>query len=453
MINKVKKKLNFLDKKIAKKILILSLPIIFGNLLQLAYQLTDLFWIGRLGTDEIAGLSASMPILFMFISLGIGMSIGGLILISQEFGKKTKEKINYISSQMLFIMTSLGILISSIGYYLTPFIVNLNSSTAIVKQLAIEYTQISFLGMTFVYLVLYFKDLNSGIQEMFLPLKIVLLSVILNLIIDPLFIIYFNLGIKGAAYATILTQSIAALIGIIILLSKKYKIQVNIRDVKPNFNFIKKIFKIGTPTTIEVIAIALAELILFAIVSNFSTTIIAAFGISIQIFNIVLFVSLGILIATSVLVGESTGLKQKEKSVTIGNTSITFGVIVNIIIAIIVLIFAESIINIFSDNTSVIETGATLIRILAFTFPLFGIQKTLVGLFQGSGNPQYATNIAIISLWLVQIPLAYILSNHTWLEETGIWIAMVFSSFVGGIISFIVFKKEKWNRKSLVDNN
>jgi len=453
VITKIKQKLNILDKKIVKNLTQIAIPIIIGNLLQLAYQMTDLFWIGKLGIDEIAAISTSLPIIFIFISLGMGISIAGLILISQENGKQNQPQINIISGQMITIMSFLGILISILGYYLTPTLINLNSSTQIVTNLAIQYTQISFIGMIFMYLMLCFKDLMSGIQEMILPLKITLFTVLLNLIIDPILINHYNLGIQGAAYATIFTQSLACLIALIIIKNKKTKIQPELKNLKPNNQLIKTIFKMGIPACIEMSAISLAELALIMIISSFPTVIIAAFGIGIQTFNIILYISIGSLIATSVLIGEAIGQNQKTKAKEISKTSLIFTTLINITIAIIVFIIAKQIIGTFTPDPEVIKAGTIFLRIISLTFPFFGIEKTLTGVFQGSGNPQYAMIIVIISLWIIQIPLVYTLSNYTELKELGIWIAMVIAGISAAGLSYYLFKKEKWLNKNLINHN
>lgn len=444
--------MKFLKKDLIKTILKIAIPIIIGNLLQIAYQMTDLFWVGKVGTDQIAAIAISGPVLFLFMSIGIGISISGLILVAQKFGAKNQTKINELSGQMMTIMLSLGTLFSILGYFLTPYFIRFNSATDTVTNLAIQYTQISFLGTIALYGIFCYKDLLSGIQEMILPLKIVTLTVIINFFLDPLLIIYFDLGIKGAAYATIFNQFLSFGIGLYILLKGKYGIKIDIHHLIPNKKMIKNVLKLSIPSSIELSAISLAHFFLMGIIALYSTHIIAGFGIALQIFSIVIFISIGILVATSTLVGEQIGAKNIQKAKDIALTSLTFGTIISIIITILSMIFAKQLISIFTSDQFVIIEGAKILKIISLTFTLFAIQKILTGVFQGSGNPQIPSAIAVLALWVIELPLAYILSQYTPLAQTGIWIAIVSGGFLAATISIIAYFKFPWHSKSIVNH-
>jgi putative MATE family efflux protein len=445
--------MKFLDKDIIKQILFIAIPIIIGNLLQIAYQMTDLFWLGKVGTNQIAAIALSIPILFVFFSVGIGVSIAGLILVAIANGKKQKNKINHISGQIMLVITTLGIFAAIIGIFLSPYLLNLTSASQIVKDLAIQYTQISFIGMIFLYGMSGFKDLMAGVQQLILPLKIILFTVILNLILDPILIIYFNLGIKGAAISTITTQALAFLIALTILVRGNHTIKIIPKELKPDFKYIKKIFKLAIPSTIELSAISLSELVLIILVSKYSVATIAAFGIGTQIFNIIIFISIGFLVATSTLVGHAIGENKLKKAKQIGITSTIFSIIINLIITIIVFLFTKQILQFFTTDNLVIASGITLLQILAITFVFFGIEKTLTGVFQGSGNPHIPSFIVILALWIVQIPLAYYLSNYTNLQELGIWWAIVVAGMLAAVLSVITFYKFSWQTKSMIQEH
>jgi putative MATE family efflux protein len=442
--------MKFLQKDIIKQILFISIPIILGNILQIAYQMTDLYWLGKVGTNEIAAIAISMPILFLFFSIGIGVSIAGLILVAQKYGKKDQEKINFITGQMMTVMVALGAIMATIGYHLTPTLLNMSSAPQLVTNLAIQYTQISFIGMIFLFGMSAFRDIMSGIQQMILPLKITLFTVILNLIIDPILIIYFELGIKGAAYSTITSQGLAFLIGIYILHKGKNGVKVTLNQLKPDFKYIKKIFKLAIPSTIELSAISISEVVLISFVSIYSTATIAAYGIGIQIFNIVIFVSIGLLVATSALIGQAIGQNKLKKAKLIGINATLFGISINLIITLCVFLFTKQILEFFTNDPLVVISGITLLQIIAFTFVLFGIEKTLTGVFQGSGNPHIPSYIVIFAIWIIQIPLAYYLSKYTYLAETGIWYSIVIGGIIAASISIYLFFNFSWQTKSMI---
>jgi len=228
------KKNNLIEGSILKSLLILSIPIIFSNILQTAYQLTDTFWVGRLGTEAIAAVTISFPIIFLIISLGGGLAMAGTIFVAQFKGKNDKKAVNHITSQTLLMVVFISIVLATIGYILSPFFISLMGVEKSVFSGAVSYMKISFIGMIFMFTYMVFQSLMRGVGDVKTPMYIVLGTVLLNLILDPLFIFGYGFipayGVTGAAIATIGTQGLAAIIGIFLLLKGKHQIQVHLND-------------------------------------------------------------------------------------------------------------------------------------------------------------------------------------------------------------------------------
>ena len=271
--------------------------------------------------------------------------------------------------------------------------------------------------------------------------------------LDPILIIYFELGIKGAAYSTITLQALALLMGIHILRKGNNGIKITLKELKPDFKYIKKIFKLAIPSIIELSAISISEVALISLVSVYSAATIAAYGIGIQIFNIIIFISIGLLVATSALVGQAIGECKPKKARLIGINATIFGILINLIVTILIFLFTKQILEFFTTDILVVTAGITFLQIIAFTFILFGIEKTITGAFHGSGNPHIPSIIVVFSLWIIQIPVAYFLSRHTTLAESGIWWAIVVAGVMASTISIYMFNKYPWTEKSMIKEN
>ena len=450
----MKEKNNLTEGSILKSLAALSVPIIFANILQTAYQLTDTFWVGRLGTVAVAAVSISFPIIFLIISLGGGIAMAGTIFVAQYKGKKDKKAIDHITSQTLLMSVIISIILSAIGYFLSPFLLHLMGAEPDVFSSAVSYMKISFIGVIFMFTFMVFQSLARGVGDVKTPMYIVLGTVLLNLILDPLFIFGYGFipasGVAGAAIATIGTQGLAAIIGIILLLTGKHQIRLNLDDLKPDLHLIKKMLKIGFPASIEHSTRALGMAVMTFLVAAFGTLTLAAYGIGSRILSFVIIPALGLSMATSTLVGQNIGAGKIKRAEKIAKLSAFTAFIILTIIGIIIFLFAKQISAIFIPGESAaIQASALFIKIMALTFGFIGIQMALNGTFRGSGNTVISMILSIISLWLLRFPAAYLFSRYTHFAEVGIWIAFPIANIIAAILAIIWFYKGTWKQKQL----
>lgn len=444
--------------RITQSLLKLSIPIVFANVLQSAYQLTDTFWVGRLGAEEVAAVSICFPIIFVMLSLGMGFSIAGTVLVSQYSGFNDQKMIDHLASQTLSVMTIVSIILSVIGYYMSPQIVAIMGVSGVVANHAIEYLQISFIGMFFMYAYITFQNLLRGVGNVKTPFLIVLLTVILNFILDPIFIMGYGqipaYGVKGAAYATIATQGISAILGIILLLGGKHGVRLLPKSLIPDISQIKRIIRLGVPASAEQSSRGLSMMFMTFLVAGFGTHAMAVFGIGIRILSFVIIPALGFAQATSTLVGQSIGAGNTEKAKDITTKSLWMMMGSLTVAGIILFAFSAPAIRIFvPDSPDVISAGSDFVRIIALTFGFIGIQQVVGGAFRGGGNTTLAMLLAIVSLWVFRFPIAYLLSMHTSLKLDGIWWSFTISNIIAGVVALIIFARGNWIKKLVSDED
>ena len=441
----------YFDLSIFKSLISLSIPIIFSNIMQTVYQLIDTFWVGKLGKNAVATISISYPILFLLLSTGIGIAIAGTILVAQYCGKKDLKMVNYVSEQTLFAVFIIAIIIAIAGYIFSPEFITFMGADKNIFNEAVSYLRLSFIGSIFIYIFLVFQSLLQGVKIVRPPAMIVFLTVILNLILDPLFIFGFKMGVNGAAISTILTQFIAAIIGLNFLFSGKFIIKISYKKFLPDFKLIKNMIKLGFPTSIEYITRAFVMALITAIVANFGTVALAAYGIGIRLFTFVVIIGVGIANATSTLVGHSFGKKNIFEAQKIAISSIFLSIIVFFSIAVIFFIFANNIASIFiSKDIKVLKLTAKFVRIISLGFVFLGIQISLNGIFRGSGNTEIGMLITIITMIALRLPLAYFLSQFILNSPLGVWMAFPISNFIATSSGLIIFFKGKWKDKRII---
>jgi len=447
---------NLTEGSVLKSLISLSVPIVLANILQAAYQMVDTFWVGRLGAEAIAAVSISFPVIFLLISFGLGLAMAGSILTAQYKGKADQGAINHIAGQTLLMVFFVSIIISVVGYYFSPGLIKLMGAEESVFLNAVSYLQISFLGIVFMFVYLVFQSLMRGVGNVKVPMFIVLGTVLLNAILDPLFIFGYGsfpaMGVPGAALATIITQGLSALVGVLILFFSKKDIHISINKLRFDFPLIKKMFFLGLPSSIEHSTRSLGMIVMAFLVVSFGTVTMAAYGIGTRMMSLAVIPAIGLSMAASTLVGQNMGAGKIERAERTAAISALVGFFSLSFLGVFMFVFAEGICSFFiPGETETIKSAALFLRFIVFSFGLIGIHQPILGVFRGAGNTISPMVFTVVLLWVVQFPLAYILSKHTGLAEVGIWIAFPVASFVSTILIFLWFVKGSWKEKRITE--
>lgn len=198
------------QEPVLKSILSLSIPIILANIIQSMYQMTDSFWVGRLGGAALASVSICSPIIFLAIALGVGFAIAGSTLVAQYFGAKNYSMVSHSAAQTLLLITFISLIFSSLGYIFAPQILSLMGANSEIFAMALGFLRVSFLAVIFNFSFFMFQSIMRSIGRPQIPVLIVAGTALLNFILDPLFIFGWKsipgFGVQGAAVATLFTQ-------------------------------------------------------------------------------------------------------------------------------------------------------------------------------------------------------------------------------------------------------
>jgi putative MATE family efflux protein len=448
----------FLEGPILRALLSLAFPIILANILQTGYQLTDAFWVGRLGASAVAAISVSFPVTFLVIALGSGLAMAGATLTSQYMGAGRQDMVNHVAAQTMLMVVITSVLFGALGYILSPFFLRLLGVAPDVYANALGFMRISFVGIIFVFTYAMFQALMRGVGQTRIPLYIVAGTVLLNFALDPLFIFGWGpvpgQGVRGAAYATLVTQALASVIGVAIFLRGRHGIQISWRGFAPDAVYLKRAFFLGFPGSVELSTRALGLIIMSFLVSSFGTLAIAAYGVGSNILQIITIPVMGMSMAVSTLVGQNIGAGNIERAsrVTLLGALISFCILT--LTAVIAWFYAPWLVGFFiPGDAAVIDEGARFIRIMCLAWGGIGIQLCIVSAFRASGNMLIAMIIAMVSQWMIQFPLAYVLSKHTTLDAQGLWWSFPVTNVAVAVISLCWFARGSWKTGSLTEDD
>jgi putative MATE family efflux protein len=445
-----------LEGPILRSLLALALPISVANVLQAAYQLIDAFWVGRLGGAAVAAVSVSAPITFLTIALGVGFAIAGSTLIAQYYGAGNQEMVNHVAAQTLLMVVVVSLVLGGLGYACAPVLLKAMGVAPEVYRNALGFMRVSFAGLLFNFFFFMFQSIMRGVGEARFPVRIVLGTVILNFVLDPLFIFGYGpvpaMGVVGAAIATVGTQSLAALIGLAVLMGGRYGIHLRWSDFTPDPAYIKRAFLLGLPASVEQSARALGLTVLTFLIASFGTLTVAAYGVGSTLLQLVMIPAMGLSMAISTLVGQNIGAGNMERAVRIGRLGSALGFALLSGAGIIVFFLATQLVAFFvPGDERVIQAGAGFLRIVSLFWGFMGVQLCMTGVLRASGNMVMTMMITLVSQWVLQFPIAYILSMHTGMGARGIWWAFPISYVLISLITMGVYAKGDWKRKRLTE--
>jgi len=440
-----------LEGRILKTILWLAYPIIIANLVNMSYNLIDAYWLGKLGKQAFGAPTVSWPLIMLFYSLGMGYSRAGISLISQYIGAGDYEKANKSAGNLISLMTTMALLISLIGYLLSPIILTLMQVPPDVHGFAVEYIRVIFIGMPLTFIGFAFNTIANSLGDTRTPTLINIVSSVTNMVLDPLFIFgYFGfpkMGVMGAAVATILSRSIVSVVGLYLLITGYHRIKITTKDLWIEKWWLKKVFDIGTPLAIQQSSNSLGFTIMMSIVSRFGSAAIAAYGVAIRIIDVMQAFTWGINRAVQIMIGQNLGAENYERSRIIAKKAITLIFTLLLIGSIFIYFTRDITVSFFVPEEDVIIEGSKVLSIFTWSIPFFGLFFIGGAIAGGSGHTRVFAVISIIRLWILRIGLSYVFGILLGMGTTGVWTAMAISNIVAGILALFWVLRWGWLKR------
>ena len=434
------------EGKVWKVIVRFALPLLVGNLLQQFYNITDSIIVGQfLGKEALAAVSASFFIYYFIISLVSGVGSGTTVVISQLFGAKQYQKVQLAFSSFFIFMLVGGIILSIAGIIFAEPVFRLTNTPEEVIPQAVAYFRI-YIGGTFLFVT--FNSIISilrGVGESVRPMLFILITTVLNIAFDLLFILVFKWGIEGAARATVVSQGIGMCIALAYVNNTHPLLSIKKQDMLFDWKLFKESLKIGLPTSVQQCAIALGLIALLGIVNSFGTNTLTAYGAAGKIDTIITQAVLTLSGALAAFCGQNIGAGRLDRV----KKGVQFTMYTNIALGLLtfaaVYLFGNEMMRIFTKDIDVVAIGKEYLLIIGGFFIVHGALNVYNGALRGAGDTLFPMITSLVCLWLIRIPLAYYLSS--WLGRNGIWWAIGISITIGLIVTFVYYKIGFWKRR------
>jgi putative MATE family efflux protein len=438
------------NQPILQSLISLAMPAVGSTLFFVIYEIIDMFWIGKLGARPVAALSAASFFVWMLRGLALTVATGAIAMVSRRAGEKNRQR---LEETVIHALVSTGLFSIFIIALFIPIVlplfrwIGLESGVAALSR---EYALIFLSGLLFVYLMLTAEHIIRGVGNTKIPMIIMGFSLMLNAALDPVFIFVLDMGLKGAAVATVLAQ----VVGCILMVGAIWHFlpHCSLRCLSLRTIFFKDYFipivRIGAPISLSTAAFSMIYLVLSGIISMFGNAPLAAVGIGHRIEAFPYFVALGFSMATATMVGQNLGAGQpvKARASAILSLKIASGIL--LMTSLIFLIFPEALYRFFIADSAVIRHGTAYLRIVAFFEVFMAFEVVLEGAFTGAGDTR-PPFIIIFTITFMRIPLSYIFGISLGFGVLAIWVVISVTTFLKGILMFLWFQKGHWMRKKV----
>jgi putative MATE family efflux protein len=431
----------------------LSLPIVVTNLLQTAYNLADTFWLGQYSTEALAAISFAFPMVFLLISLALGISVAGSVLVAQHTGAGEDRKADYAASQTVTFSALGSLVLGALAYFLVEDLLRAMGASPDVLPKATAYMQVISAGLAFMFVFFVFISLMRGYGDTVTPMVVMFGTVVLNIALDPFLIFgwgpFPEMGVAGAAVATVFARGLAMVVGLAILLDGERGVRIRPREMVPDLAYFRKMVAVGAPASLEITSRSISVNLLLFIVGTFSTTVVAAFGIGVRVFSVIFLPAIAVDRGVETMSGQNIGAGKPDRAEQTNHFAARVSFLILAAAGVVVWVAADAIVGVFTDNPAVVAEGATFLRYVAPTFGCLGIIRAYSGGLRGAGRTLSAAAIAIVMLWIVRLPLAWVGALE--LGTQGLWLSFTISNVVGAAVAFAWFRTGRWRGADVTD--
>lgn len=447
-MQKIKSKENILDGKLVTVILSLAVPIVINSFIQTLYNLVDTYWLGKLGTEQMAAITIVTPIQSIVLNFGQGITVAGSILISQYIGAKDNENAKDMVNQ-LFVSAMLFSYVSAfISFLASPSLVSWMGAEGNVYDYGKTYLKIVMLDMPFLVMINIFTAVSQSQGDTVRPMLLNLLGVVINMVLDPLFMLTFGWGVAGAAIATVSAKVPCAIIAFIALSSKKNDIRINLANFKFNKKKLLSILHIGLPTAIGGSTMQFGFTLMSRKVLGYGSMAVAAYGIGNRINGLITMPSNAMGSATATIVGQNVGAKRIDRADEAYRLARKMSVVFLFLGGIVLSreVVARPIVEIFSSDEEVIKMGLDYLKILALYCWTNGIFNTTNALLRGTGHTMITMVIDATRLWVFRFATLYVCENILNMGVRSIWYSVVISNAISAFILWLVYISNIWKK-------
>src|SRR5512133_3400045 len=435
--------------KEGKLIFQFAAPMLLGNIFQQLFSVVDSIVVGNfIGKEALAAVGASFPVIFVMVSLMIGLVMGTTVVISQYFGAGDMVRVKRAIDTMYIYSAIAGVISTIVGLIIAEPLLRLLDLPENILPQASQYLKIYLSGMLIFFGYNGTSAVLRGLGDSKTPLYFLIIATVSKIILLLLFVAVFHWGIAGAAYATLVANGIAFGLAIYWLNRTHKIIRIAITGLHFDMEIFRQSIRIGLPTGIQQTLVAIGGLALLSIVNKFGTNIIAGYSVASRLDAMAMIPAMSFSQALSTFVGQNMGANKPERVRAGLIAALKMSGAVTIITSLTVVFGGHLLMALFTKDPEVIKAGDQYLTIISSFYMAFTLMFIYTGVLRGAGDTLIPMFFSLLSLWLIRIPVAWFLSGK--MGSVGIWWSIPAGWLVGLALSYLYYKTGRWKKMSVV---
>jgi len=450
-MKKEKKKADYTEGSIMQSILKMGIPSMIGFMANHLYHLVDMWWLARLPEKEtaVAAVTIFANVSWVFFSFNSLVGPGSVAIISRRYGEKDYDRTETAIKETFILKWIIGMVLGLAGYFLVDKIVYFAGARGETLVLCADYGRVIFLGMGFGMATYSVYTAMRGVANPHMAMVFMLGSTLLNLILDPLFIFgwlgFPAMGVTGAAVASVISYTLTFIIGVIIFYTGVTNVKLHLRGkVAMSLRTSYKIVKIGIPMWLGEMSFSSSRLIIMPMIAVFGNSVVAAYGVGMQVSAIGISILVGIGLGLASLIGHNLGSGKKERAKKTADQAILLSLGIMLTLGLIIASFARPIMGLYFNNPETIQYGVNLMRILAIGFPFMGVLIIVEEIYTGVGLNTPAMIVNAGEAWILQIPAIYVLTQILNFNQDAIWLTITGAVAISATAFYFYFRRGQW---------
>lgn len=426
-----------------------AVPMLLGNVFMQVYSIIDSIVVGQfIGKEALAAVGASFPLIFALISFVMGIGMGFSIAISQYFGARDMGRVSRAIDTMWIFLAISSLVLTVIGLVFSRSLLILTGIPPDVLPLATAYFNINAAGFIVMFGFNGVSAVLRGLGDSKTPLYFLIISTVVNIVLDLLFVLVFKWGVEGTAWATVLSQA-GALVSMAVYLNQRHPvIRINFRRYQFDQEIFGKSLRIGLPTGFQQTFVSFGMVALLSIVNQFGTVAVAAYTVATRIDSFAAMPAMNFAAALSTFVGQNLGAGRSDRVKAGMVATLRMTSVISIAVSLLAVAFSEGMMRIFTNDAEIIAIGADYLLIVSSFYLFFSAMFVISGVMRGAGDTLIPMFITLLSLWLVRIPVSWSLSKIIGIQ--GIWWGIPIAWFLGMSGAWLYYRSGRWKNKAIV---
>ena len=424
-----------------KEILLFSIPLLLGNLFQQLYNAVDSVVVGNyIGAQALAAVGSSAPVINLLVSFFMGLAVGAGVIISRYFGARKKEELHIAVHTSLALTFAAGLVMTLIGVLISPYVLQWVGTPSDVMESSVLYLRIYFLGILSVMVYNMGSGILRAVGDSRNPLYFLIVSSVTNIILDMLFVIVFHMGIAGVGWATLIAQTISAVLTMLLLMRTKEEYQVKLKHIRFHKHMLYEIVRLGLPSGLQNAIVSFSNVIVQSNINAFGSLAMAGCGSYTKIDGFAILPVMSYSMALTTFTGQNMGAKKYDRVKQGAKT----GILITIVcISALLLILGPNVLAIFSSDPTVINYGLYMMHVLAPGYIFLAISHAFNGIIRGAGITTVPM-IVMVTCWC-GLRMAWILTSVPLFHDIGVvFMGWPLTWIASALWLFLYYRKGSW---------